>query len=326
MITVIIPTYKRAKYIDRAIKSVLDQSYQGFEIIVVDDNSEGTIERHQLEQKMKKYANNPKVKYIKHKKNLNGAAARNTGIKEAKGEYITFLDDDDYYLPNRFEVLIKKLEENKEYNAIYSSLIITKNKKFIGDIVANKSGNLQKELLLNQVAFGAGTNMIFKASSLKEISGFDESFVRHQDIELMVRYFEKNKVLACNEYLAVLAQDDRGNEVDPDKYLEVKKHYFKKFNETIKKLTKEDQDKFFASNYMSVLISAIKKKKNISFYKENVLKYSKNNFKLNFKIFVYRLNNLINLDNIKYFFKNKKLKKILSEETKKYVKEMECFF
>ena len=101
MVSVIITTYKRAEFLERAIDSVLNQSYKDIEIIVVDDNGLNSPYSIYTQNVMKKYSSNDKIKYIQHKTNKNGAAARNTGIQASVGEYITFLDDDDFFLKNR---------------------------------------------------------------------------------------------------------------------------------------------------------------------------------------------------------------------------------
>ncbi len=109
-VSVIIPTYNRANLVSRAIKSVLNQTYQDFEIIVVDDCSEDNTEE------IVKSFNDSRIRYIKHKKNKGGSAARNTGIKRARGKYIAFLDDDDEWLPSKLEKQIMLFEKlSKHY-------------------------------------------------------------------------------------------------------------------------------------------------------------------------------------------------------------------
>ncbi|MGG6496129.1 UNVERIFIED_CONTAM: glycosyltransferase family 2 protein, partial [Bacteroidetes bacterium 56_B9] len=90
------------------------------EVIVVDDNNPEMPARKRTELLMQQYAENAKVKYIKHEHNKNGAAARNTGIQIAKGEYIAFLDDDDEYYKNRIRICVDTLSENPEYDAVYT--------------------------------------------------------------------------------------------------------------------------------------------------------------------------------------------------------------
>ena len=123
LVSVIIPTYKRSSCLLRAINSVLNQTYKKIEIIVVDDNNEDSLYRTENEKKLEKYVNKNKIIYLKHKKNLNGANARNTAIKKATGEYITFLDDDDYFLPDRIEKMVMVLKDNSNYDGAYSSVI-----------------------------------------------------------------------------------------------------------------------------------------------------------------------------------------------------------
>lgn len=324
MVTIIIPTYKRAQYINRAIQSILDQTYNEVQIIVVDDNDPNTEYRKLLEKEMEKYKDNDKVMYLKHEKNKNGAAARNTGIKYAKGEYITFLDDDDYFLPERLEIMVKELEEHKDFGCAYSSNIITKGKKIIGSNEAIKSGDLKRDLLLGIFSFGSGSNMFFRAKAIKNINGFDESFERHQDIETMVRYLKQGKILAVNKYLLVKTQDDRNNEPTIEKYINIKENYFNSFNKDIKDLSKEDQNKFYKSNYLQLALCALRQRKK-RYYKEFINKasqYEKISYKDKIYIFVLKINNYIKIENIKYFLKkvqiNIKINKNVKENIKHY--------
>ncbi|MBM2835200.1 MAG: glycosyl transferase [Candidatus Brocadiaceae bacterium] len=95
-VSVVIPTYNRAPYVIMAIESVLAQSYQDYEIIVVDDGStDGT--RDVLEP----YRD--RIRYM-YQDNKGVSAARNTGIQESRGEWIAFLDSDDEWLPNKLEI------------------------------------------------------------------------------------------------------------------------------------------------------------------------------------------------------------------------------
>ena len=96
-VSVIIPTYNRAHLVGRAIRSVLNQTYQDFEIIVVDDCSTDNTEE------IVKGFNDHRIRYMRHDRNRGGSAARNTGIKASQGKYIAFLDSDD-------ERLLKKAE------------------------------------------------------------------------------------------------------------------------------------------------------------------------------------------------------------------------
>ncbi len=111
-VSVIIPTYKRSRFLRRAIESVLLQDYPSIEVVVVDDNEPDSVFRLETERLMSLYANDNRVLYIKNSRNLGGALARNEGIRAATGDYITFLDDDDIYLPQKVSVQISFMEKN----------------------------------------------------------------------------------------------------------------------------------------------------------------------------------------------------------------------
>ena len=105
-----IPTYKRAEFLPRALESVLNQQYPNIEAIVVDDNGEGTAAQSRTAERLSAYAGG-RVKYVINPRNLGGALARNAGIEAATGDYITFLDDDDEYLPGKIAVQAAKMDE-----------------------------------------------------------------------------------------------------------------------------------------------------------------------------------------------------------------------
>lgn len=324
MISVIIITYQRSSYIQRAINSVLSQSYKDFELIVVDDNNPDTIYRKELEKIMAEYKDIDNIKYIQHEKNKNGSAARNTGIAVAKGEYIAFLDDDDYFLPNRLEKLSNMLDNNPEYNGVYSSVIVTHNKKIIGFVNANNSGNMKNKLLLNQFAFGTGSNLFFRADAVKKLNGFDESFIRHQDIEFMLRFFNENLLLAYNEPLVVKVQDDRSNEVDIDKLINLKKYYFEVFAGDINMLSQKEKEMFYQQNYSELLDAAVVSKKYKDFFKlkkefNKIITFTLKNHIRFISLFV---NNYIKIEKIKYLIIREKVLKNYKNEAN-YIQKIE---
>ena len=92
LVSVIIPTYKRSDYLLQTIESVLSQTYPSIEIIIVDDNGLGNKFQVETQKKLQKYIVERKIIYIPHEVNKNGAAARNTGFRASKGEYINFLE------------------------------------------------------------------------------------------------------------------------------------------------------------------------------------------------------------------------------------------
>ena len=114
LVSVIIPTYSRSTFITRAIDSVLGQTYHPIEIIVVDDNGKGTPQQIETQKILQTYIDDNKIRYITHERNKNGSAARNTGIEASRGEYVTFLDDDDEYLSEKVAREVEAIEESGE--------------------------------------------------------------------------------------------------------------------------------------------------------------------------------------------------------------------
>lgn len=111
-VTVIIPTFNRAEYVNTAVDSVLRQSMQEFEIIIVDDGStDDTAER------LRKYGS--KISYIRTN-NQGFALARNTGLQAARGKYIAYLDSDDEYLEHKLEIQAGLLDEYPEIGLVYT--------------------------------------------------------------------------------------------------------------------------------------------------------------------------------------------------------------
>lgn len=103
LVSVIIPTYARNDSLARAIECIQAQTYSNLEIIVVDDNVPESNHRKSTEKLMETYLQDSRVTYIKNEQNLGGAGARNVGIEAANGEYVAFLDDDDFYYPTKIE-------------------------------------------------------------------------------------------------------------------------------------------------------------------------------------------------------------------------------
>ena len=107
-VSVIVPMYKVEQYIKLCVDSILNQTFRDFEIILVDDASPDNC--FELCQKL--YGGNDKVKFIRHEKNCGLGITRNTGIKNARGKYVYFVDSDDFILPQALEKFYNAAEKN----------------------------------------------------------------------------------------------------------------------------------------------------------------------------------------------------------------------
>jgi len=114
IVSVIIPSYNCARYVEEAIESVLNQTYNYLEIIVVDDGSTDNTR-----EVLKEYIGNGQIKYV-YQENQGPGAARNTGIKCAKGDYIAFLDSDDTLTENSIEKRMNLIIRSPEVGLVFS--------------------------------------------------------------------------------------------------------------------------------------------------------------------------------------------------------------
>ena len=115
-VSVIVATYRRDVTLQKAVESLVNQTYKNIEIIVVDDNAEEEWNK-KVQKSLAQYENDKRIIYIQNKENKGSAEGRNVGILAASGEYITFLDDDDLYLPNKIQnQLYGMIRTNADYS------------------------------------------------------------------------------------------------------------------------------------------------------------------------------------------------------------------
>ena len=254
LVSVIIPTHKGSDSVEKAVKSVLAQTYPNIEIIVVDDNGLGAQQQIETEKALESYIQSGKISYIAHEKNINGSAARNTGFKVSRGEYITLLDDDDIYLPQKIEMSVSALETAGEnYGMLYCEGIklVANGKREL--IQAIYSGKLIYKLLCHIVDAPSNSLMIRK-SVFEKIGGFDESFKRHQDYEFTVRVAAKCSVLALGKTGYLQNYRVRRNvprEMQIAK--EYRAHYIDKMMPYIKTFSAYKQQKIIIYNAVDVI-------------------------------------------------------------------------
>lgn len=261
MVSVIIPTYKRNRALGRAIQSVINQSFDDFEIIVIDDNDETSKYRKLNENLMKNFQNNDKIIYLKHKKNLNAAVARNTGISYSTSKYIAFLDDDDEFLEKKLELQINLLEElDNSWGAVYCGYSKYRNNKLDSTYLNLSYGNLKIKLLLKENPIAAGSTLLIRRSILNELKGFDITFSRHQDWELLMRFFKKYKIAYVNQNLVRININDNVYITNPENLIMIKEKFLKKYKNDIENLPINQQKEIYKRHYLEITRSFLKEK------------------------------------------------------------------
>jgi len=263
LVSVIIPTYKRNEMLGRAIQSVLNQTYNNIEVIVVDDNDSKTIYRKNTEEIMKRYSNDNRVKYIKHAENKNGAAARNTGIRNSQGDFIAFLDDDDEFFEDKISLQVNRLNVlDSSWGGIYCACQTYQEGIKKTAYMNYTEGNLCKELLLMENSIFAGSTLLIRREVIQELKGFDESFTRHQDWELLVRFFRKYKIAYINKILVKIHMDsDINRKIDAESMEKIKLQFLDVFNEDISKFSTDIQNLIYKKHYYIITMAYISNRK-----------------------------------------------------------------
>lgn len=289
MVSVIITTFGGSQKLIRAINSVLAQTYKDFEIIVVDDNEPGSRGRVLTEAIMKNYEMSTNIIYVRHERNKNGAAARNTGLLYAKGEYISFLDDDDYYTEQRLYRLVGEIIRNPGMGGICTDCIMMNLRNISGIRSYEGVREITKEMLLiDQNALGTGSNIFLCRNVIEDIGRFDETFDRFQDVEFMIRVCRKYRITILPEPLVVkdVYRGKNGRKQNYRKVRESFKHFVNVFRQDIENLSQNEQELFWIDrlsnllrlavngmnyNDISLAISELERKRELSL-KERLLK------------------------------------------------------
>jgi glycosyltransferase involved in cell wall biosynthesis len=193
-VSVIIPAYNREDTIHRAINSVLAQTCEDVEIIVVDDgSSDRTCE---IVQRI----SDVRIRMIRHSTNQGAAQARNTGMKAATGKYIAWLDSDDEWLRDKMQIqleaFVRAAPDQKACYTAYERI----DQRFGSLTYVPKIPDLKKLFLGCDV--DPGSTLLFERSVLNEIGYLDTSFIRYEDWDWLLRYCAKYRLLPVEQPLA----------------------------------------------------------------------------------------------------------------------------
>ena len=201
LVSVVMPTYNYAQFIGDAIRSVLDQTYENIELIIIDnyskDNTEDIVASF----------GDARIKYKKFRNNGIIAASRNVGISESHGKYIAFLDSDDMWKPAKIEKQIKLLEEDDNIFLVYSRYVIIKDGHLSRIHPKGKnlsSGNVFVPLFLSNNFIGSGT--VLMKNDLKQnnfMFDTDMKLITVEDYDLWLRISKKKRISYIDEPLAV---------------------------------------------------------------------------------------------------------------------------
>jgi glycosyltransferase involved in cell wall biosynthesis len=199
-VSVVIPVFNRPVAVRRAIESVLAQTFQDFEIIVVDDGSTDDTAASVSG------VEDPRVMLIRHPCKRGGSAARNTGIKASSGLYIAFLDSDDEWLPLKLERQLQLFERSgDELGLVYSGSVWVFEDGSTETRIPKRHKDIVRALLTANV-IGETSVGIVRRAALEAIGGFDENLPAAQEMDLWLRVCERFPIDFVPEALGRIAK------------------------------------------------------------------------------------------------------------------------
>lgn len=288
LVSIIIPTYGRSKTLIRALKSVQNQTYKNMEIIVVDDNGANTENQINTSQIVNKYleADN-RIRYLYHETNLNGSAARNTGIDNSNGEYICFLDDDDEFEIDKISSQYNKLNElGNDWLGCYTG----HTRYFVEDDNSTKiyrprkEGNILQDVLTFKIDHVSGSSLMIKRKVINSDTRWNESLIRHQDYEFMAKIASQGKIAVISEPKVNIYVHKGSNRQKEFKDIEKTRfEYLRHVKPLIEKLNQDEINEVYFQNYYWLFKQSLKHNKILKVF--NYIFKSKNYSRL-FKMII----------------------------------------
>lgn len=304
LVSVVITTYGRVIELERAIKSVINQTYKELEIIVVDDNVDESIS-----EKVKEIINNiddNRIILIKNEKNLGGALSRNAGIENSHGNFIAFLDDDDEYLPAKIErqlELFKKTNDSK-LALVYCYCNGIKNGRMTKKYCYNYVGNCLYESMLMCIA--ATSQWMCKRESLLDVEMFSDVPCK-QDSTVIIKLLSKGYTIdRVPEVLSLYHDEDipRISSKNAKKRIVGENLLLDLCRENYDKIDKKQQQEV-EYNFSCILVLYYYEIGDLEKYKKNMKDiimihgFSKKSFKIYFYIFKKKIKKMINIMKLK---------------------------
>jgi len=181
--SVIIPTYRRPQLLGAAIQSVLGQTFQDFEIVVVDDHSGDNTE-----QVVRSFPD-PRIRYIEHRTNWRVAAARNTGVLNSSGEFVAFLDDDDEWVPDKLARQIEVFDSRAPVTGVVYTgfaMIERQTGNTVQVVRPTKQGHILHELCRHNCV-GTASTVVIRRECFRVVGLFDETIDFGEEYDMWIR-------------------------------------------------------------------------------------------------------------------------------------------
>lgn len=224
LVSVVITTYKRPiEVLKRAVESVVNQTYPDIEVIVVNDYPEDKELAGRIKQMLEGYSK-CKIEYMEPPHNSGACAARNLGLANARGEFISFLDDDDYWLEKKLEVQISGFQ-NMNIGVVYTPYYLQyKNRKELVES-EKKDGQLTETLLYrNSMCIFP----LMRTELVRQVGGFDTELTASQEHDLLLRLSMKCEFKYIPIPIAVYDVSDESISMNISKKIKAFEHFQEK--------------------------------------------------------------------------------------------------
>lgn len=240
-VSVFIPSYNHEKYVEEAIESVLNQTYQDFEIIITDDgSSDNTVEV------IKKFSD-PRIKLFVFEENKGACTAANNCIINSKGKYIAYISSDDVWEPSKLETQVKFLDENPQIAAVFSKPklidengnLFSKSHRYLNSVFdkENRSNAEWLNYFFYQGNCICHPTILIRKSVYDEVGLYNESMANIPDFEMWVRICLKYNIHILDENLIRFrVRDNEANASGdkPETHIRGKFEYKQTFNHFLK--------------------------------------------------------------------------------------------
>lgn len=260
LVSCVIPSYKRSDTLARAIDSVLNQSYKNTEVLVVDDNILGDEYSNNLHEIIKKYEDEPRVKLVVQERHINGAEARNAGVRASSGDYIAFLDDDDEWMPDKIERQMNIMKADPDLGGVAGGATLWEGDREVSHLPKKTvtENNLLFNVLIRKVDFATST-FLCKKSAFESIGGFDINLVRSQDLQLFADFLAHHRIYPiCNSRTTKMYIESRINQLDSKKLINNKEAFFSSISDVIGLFSKATQNRIKSAHYYEISLVAFR--------------------------------------------------------------------
>lgn len=256
LVSCVIPTYKRSDTLKRAINSILSQTYHHLEILVVNDNERESLESIEVASIVSSILDS-RVHLVLQEKHINGAEARNAGIRASNGEFVAFLDDDDEWLPEKLEKQMAILNADNTVDGVSCLYQELSDGKVFHSCPPYTGDGLHKKVFQREVAVFTST-ILLRKKALLEAGLFDNTLRRHQDLQLLLDFTKDHKMAVLNEYLVKLHSDSNINRPSYERLVTIKTDFFRVVAPHLKLYSKREQRQIKAAHRFELAFAALK--------------------------------------------------------------------